>query len=48
MTDNFPIAHELLTKLKKKKKGKSFEVAVKVGLNKAYDRIRWDFILKIL
>lgn len=46
-TDNCLIAVELITHLKKRK-GRKIQAAVKVDLNKAYDRIRWEFVLTVL
>lgn len=42
--DNITVAHEVFHCLKRKKGA----VAVKLDLNKAYDRIRWDFLMKVL
>ena len=48
--DNTIIAQELIHSLdkKKKKKGKGGFMATKVDLAKAYDRIEWSFIHKVL
>ncbi|KAG5537109.1 hypothetical protein RHGRI_024523 [Rhododendron griersonianum] len=46
--DNIIIAHEVFHFLKHKKSGRKASVAVKLDLNKAYDRVCWDFLLKVL
>lgn len=48
MSDNCFIAHEIVNHVKKRKKGGRFEGILKVDLSKAYDRVRWDFLIKIL
>ncbi|XP_021857984.2 uncharacterized protein [Spinacia oleracea] len=48
MIDNCYIAHETINSVKKRKKGGRFEAVLKVDLSKAYDRVRWDFIIGIL
>lgn len=46
--DNIMVAHEVFHFLKHKKTGPKAYVAVKLDLNKAYDRVCWDFLLKVL
>lgn len=46
--DNVVVAHEVFHFLKRKKLGKKGYVAVKVDLNKAYDRICWDFLFQVM
>ncbi|CAL9001860.1 unnamed protein product, partial [Prunus brigantina] len=41
--DNVVIAHEASHYLKLKKEGRNYEVGVKMDMNKAYDRVEWDF-----
>lgn len=48
MADNVLLSHDLLHIINKRKAGNPSFVAVKINLNKAYDRIDWDFILKVL
>lgn len=48
MVDNCHIAHEVINHVKKRKKGGRFEAVLKVDLSKAYDRVRWDFVIEIL
>jgi len=45
--DNILIAHEIMTKFKHFK-GKKGYVALKLDMEKAYDRIEWDFLLTCL
>ncbi|XP_050378590.1 uncharacterized protein LOC126795907 [Argentina anserina] len=42
--DNLILAHEAYHYLKLKKSKKEFELAVKLDMNKAYDRVEWDFL----
>ena len=37
--NNIMVAHEVFHHLKLKKRGKKFEMALKVDMNKAYDRV---------
>lgn len=46
--DNVIVAHEVFHFLKKKKSGKKGYVAIKLDLNKAYDRLCWDFLFALL
>lgn len=48
ITDNILLAHELMHFLKRKKKGKNAYTAMKLDMYKAYDRIEWGFVQKIL
>lgn len=48
MADNCFMAHEIINHVKKRKKGGRFEGVLKVDLSKAYDRVKWDFLIKIL
>ena len=45
--DNILIAHEIMTKFRYYK-GKRGYVALKIDMEKAYDRIEWDFLLTCL
>jgi len=45
--DNILIAHEIVNKFKHMK-GKKGHVALKLDMEKAYDRIEWDFLLSCL
>lgn len=46
--DNILIAHEAFHHLKTNKKGSRFEMAVKIDMNKAYDRLEGSFIENVL
>lgn len=46
--DNCQIAHGILQFVKKREKGKAFAGVIKLELNKSYNRIRWDFVEKVL
>lgn len=42
--DNLVIAQEVFHSLKRKNRGGKENVAVKLDMNKAYDRLDWDFL----
>lgn len=46
--DNIIVAHEAFHHLKTKKSWKRYEMALKVDMNKAYDRVEWSFVRKVL
>lgn len=46
--DNIIVAHEVFHFLKHKKSGPKSSVAIKLDLNKAYDKVCWDFLLKVM
>lgn len=46
--DNILVVHEAFHYLKNKKKGKIVDLAIKVDMNKAYDRVEWDFLAQVL
>ena len=48
ITDNAMIAFEVGHYLKRKKQGKTGVAAFKVDMSKAYDRIEWNFLRKML
>ena len=39
ITDNVLVAHELMNHINKKRKGKDGEMALKLDMSKAYDRV---------
>ncbi|XP_028757228.1 uncharacterized protein LOC114716394 [Neltuma alba] len=46
--DNILIAHEAFQYLKNKKKGKKVEMAIKIDMNKAYDKLEWKFVEEVM
>lgn len=42
--DNILLAHESYHYLKLKREGGNHELALKLDMNKAYDRVEWDFL----
>lgn len=48
MGDAGLVAHELITHIKRRKNGKQPLATIKIDMNKGYDRIRWDFLQKVL
>ncbi|OMP12130.1 reverse transcriptase [Corchorus capsularis] len=46
--DNILVANEAFHYLKLKKKGKKADMAIKIDMNKAYDRVEWKFLEAIL
>lgn len=43
ITNNTFVAYELLHRMWKKRKGKVGQMAVKLDISKAYDRVEWPF-----
>ncbi|KAG7591058.1 Ribonuclease H-like superfamily [Arabidopsis thaliana x Arabidopsis arenosa] len=48
ISDNVLITHELLHTLQKSQATKRCSMAIKTDMTKAYDRLEWDFIQKVL
>ena len=46
--DNILIAHECIHFLNNKRSGKEGYVAIKLDMSKAYDRIEWTFLEKLI
>ena len=42
--DNILIAQKAFHYMKMKKKSRKYEVAMKIDMNKVYDRVEWDFL----
>ncbi|XP_021715330.1 uncharacterized protein LOC110683265 [Chenopodium quinoa] len=48
LSDNALIAHEVLSFMNKSKAKKKFFAALKLDMNKDYDRVNWDFLFRLL
>ena len=48
ITDNVIISFEMLHYLKNLRGGKNVQIATKLDMSKAYDRVEWDFLQAIL
>ncbi|KAK9998773.1 hypothetical protein SO802_018376 [Lithocarpus litseifolius] len=48
ITDNVLVAHEIMNHINRKKKGKCGEMALKLDMSKAYDRVEWDCLKQIM
>ncbi|CAN1318107.1 LINE-1 retrotransposable element ORF2 protein [Linum perenne] len=46
--DSIIILHEVIHKLKNRRKGRNYDFVLKVDMMKAYDRVSWDFLFIIL
>ncbi|XP_062014482.1 uncharacterized protein LOC133731021 [Rosa rugosa] len=46
--DNVIVAHEIYHHLKMLRTGSDFELGIKLDMNKAYDRLEWDFLEAVL
>lgn len=41
-------AHEIFYFMKLRKTKKKFELGIKLDMNKAYDRVDWDFLKEVM
>ncbi|XP_075675045.1 uncharacterized protein LOC142644284 [Castanea sativa] len=48
ITDNVLVAHELMNHINRKKKGKCGEMALKLEMSKAYNRVEWGCLKQIM
>lgn len=48
ITNNTTVAYELLHKIRNKRKGKVGQIAIKLDISKAYDRVEWGFLQDIM
>ena len=48
MEDNILLTHELMHTIKKQRRNHRFLAALELDMNKADDRVKWDFLLRIL
>lgn len=48
ITDNTIVAFEVLHMIKNKRIGKKGQMAIRLDISKAYDRIEWDFLWHIM
>ena len=48
ITNNTTVAFEVLHKMRNRRKGKRGQMAVKLDISKAYDRMEWCFLERIM
>ncbi|XP_075659272.1 uncharacterized protein LOC142629188 [Castanea sativa] len=48
ITDNVLVAHEIMNHISRKRKGKCGEMALKLDMSKAYDRVEWSCLQQIM
>ena len=48
ITDNVNVAFELFNSLRERRNGKRMQMVVKLDMSKAYDRVEWAFLLRVM
>ena len=48
ITDNTTVAFEVLHRMRNRRRGKDGQMAIKLDISKAYDRVKWQFLKKIM
>ena len=48
ITDNTSVAYEMIHRMRNKQRGKVEHIAIKLDVSKAYDRVEWEFLEKIM
>ena len=48
MSDNILLSHELIHTINKQRSGSRHLAALKIDMNKAYDRVHWHFLTRVL
>ena len=48
ITDNTTVAFKVLHKMRNKRTGKKGQMAIKLDISKAYDRVEWAFLQQIM
>ena len=48
ITDNTTVAFEVLHKMRNKRTGKKWQMAIKLDISKAYNRVEWVFLREIM
>ena len=48
ITDNTSVAYEMIHRMRNRQRGKVEHIAIKLDVSKAYDRVEWEFLEKIM
>ena len=48
ITNNTTVAYEMLHRMRNQRKGKTCHMAIKLDISKAYDRVEWSFLRRIM